>query len=231
MATRRTEEELDPWGLDSGLPDDFDITIKKSRFGYLENYQNGEAPLLIWDYESPDVESEYPIIWPLGTKWAVSRDGRVATHPKRKRFIDTSMVGRLIQRCADMGVLEQLRSRGSPLTATIWEGLSFHMKRETVVLPPGAAERGLPEQVIHLMPVEFLGTGQKAVPRAAKAAAEEAPSELITRLTELARTLTLNRFQKAAMNIDAVNETANRALLSEILDDGETGFWAKAQTT
>lgn len=243
---RKQEEEKDPWGLDSGLVSDFDMTITKSRFGYLDVYQSGEACLLIWDYESPDVESEFPIIWPLGSGWETNRDGTKAEHPKRQRFVDTSFMGRLVKRCQDIGAADTLKARGLPRDATIWEGLSFHMVRENVVFP-GGEERGIPSSVEHLMPVEFLSKeaaapaptrGRQAAAttatRRAAATATDVPAgapqdSLVAKLTDLATTLERAAFQKAAMNIEALNASANRALLAEVLDDSDNGFWAKAR--
>ena len=249
---RPVDDKEDPWGLDSGLPDDVDITISKSVFGYLDTYQNGEVALLIWDVDSPDADFEYPIIWPCGSGWEVKERGKRVEHPKRSRFVETSTIGRLIKRCKELGIEDTLRARGNPRDASIWEGLTFHVKRERTEIP-GGKERGLPEFQDHLMPTEFVEseapapartapstaagprpsgrTTSRTAPRTATRAQEPEPSvdALTERLTSLAKTLELEKFQKAAMNIDEMNDPANSALLAEVLEDGEEGFWAKAR--
>ena len=65
--------------------------------------------------------------------------------------------------------------------------------------------------------------------RARATAAEPEADALTERLTKLANTLELEKFQKAAMNIDEVNDPANGDLLASVLEDGPEGFWAKAR--
>jgi len=244
---RPIEEEEDPWELESGLANDIDITVKKSRFGYLDNYQNGEAALLIWDYESPDLDSDpqYPIIWPLGAGWDVANRGASVEHEKRTRFVDSSMIGRLIKRCTDIGAMDTLRERGTPRNASIWEGMKFHIIREAISFGEASS---IPDTE-HFMPTEFLGvegtktsarssraasTRTSAAPRGRAARVEEpddkAPeSDLEAKLTDLAKKLDLEKFQKAALNIDGINDNENADLLVAVLEDGNDGFWAKAQ--
>lgn len=234
MTTKR--RGVDEWEVVSGLPDDFDGVIKTSRFGYMDNYQNGEVALLIWDIESPDVE-EQVIIWPCGKGWVVKDRGKRVEHPKRQQFVDTSAMGRLIVRVTKELKID-MRSRGSAQEAAIWEGLGFHFKREEFKLPEGAKERGLPEKVVHLMPVEVL-EGQSAeptAPRTRRAAtqpeekAQEAVSDGLTRrLTALAKRLDLKAFQDRALDMDEFKGSDNTDLLTDILDDSEKGFWARAR--
>ena len=239
---RRQEEKDDPWGLDSGLPDDCDVTITKSVFGYLDTYQNGEVALLIWDVESPDADFEYPIIWPCGTGWAVKERGKSVEHTKRSRFVETSTIGRLIKRCKELGIEDVLRARGTPRESAIWEGLTFHVKREKWEIP-GGKDRGIPDSQEHLMPTEFIEgekpataarpaarvAGRAAAPSRAAAKTTPEPDALTERLTKLAQTLEIEKFQKAAMNIDELNDAENSALLADVLEDGDEGFWAKAR--
>ena len=238
---RPVEDKEDPWGLDTGLPDNVDVTIVKSVFGYQDNYQNGEVALLIWDVESQEADFEYPIIWPCGAGWEVKERGKSVEHPKRSRFVETSTVGRLIKRCKELGIEDVLRARGTPREAAIWEGLTFHVKRESWEIP-GGKERGLPESQDHLMPTEFIEgekpavaarpatrTATRPASRAKAAEAESAPDALTERLTKLAQTLEIEKFQKAAMNIDELNDAENSALLADVLEDGDEGFWARAR--
>lgn len=245
MTTRRsrTEDREDEWGLDSGLPSDCDITITKSTFGYLDTYQNGEVALLIWDVESPDADFEYPIIWPCGSGWEVKERGKRVEHPKRSRFVETSTIGRLIKRCKDLGIEDVLRARGNPRDAAIWEGLTFHVKRETSTIQGGGGDSGIPATQEHLMPTEFVEgekpaatarpaarvAGRAAASSRARATEPTAPTALTERLASLAKTLDIEKFQKAAMNIDELNDPANSELLADVLEDGPDGFHAKVR--
>ena len=145
---------------------------------------------------------------------------------------------------------DTLRARGNPREAAIWEGLTVHVKRETTTIQGGGGDSGIPATQDHLMPVEFIEDEAPAAPAArpaarapartaaparaasrTRAAAPVAPKAdaLTERLTKLANTLELEKFQKAAMNIDEVNDPANGDLLASVLEDGEDGFWAKAR--
>lgn len=241
------KDRSDDWGLDSGLPNDCDIIITKSRFGYQENYQNGEAALLIWDVESPDADFQHPIIWPVGSGWEVREKGLSIEHPKRSRFIATSMYGRLIDRADKLGILEILRKKGSPRRADIWEGLAFHVLNEKIVFE-GLEKQGGKGYTEHLFPTDFLGVvdssgnikrtgGGSSVSSSGKKSAEkssfdeeeggeEKPSAIRVKLASLAKSSKdSTTFQKAAMKLDEVQ--GDRQLLAEVLDDSDEGFYLK----
>jgi len=111
------QQVKDSWDLDSGLPDDFDFHITGASFGYRQEYMDGEVPLLIWEGESPDEDVE-SIIWPCGQGWEVIKGGAEVQHPKRNRFVKTSMMGKLISRVVnELGV--DMRSRGPATRAEV----------------------------------------------------------------------------------------------------------------
>ena len=217
-----TDEKMkDSWDLDSGLPDDFDFYITDASFGYREEYMNGEVPLLIWQGESPDEDIE-SIIWPCGQGWEVTRGGAEVEHPKRTRFVKTSMMGKLINRVVnELGV--DMRSRGKATEAKVWKGLGFHMRREEIEYGSGILEdRG--GKTTHLMPVAGLEKPAKA--KAGEVEAEKPSAEVVEKkLALLAKKLSREDFQKKAMDMPEVVE--NDDLLARVLDDSDDGFWAQ----
>lgn len=238
------------WDPVSGLPDDFDLWITSSTFGYLDEYQNGQAALLLWDGESPDSDLDRPVIWSIGKDWEVREKGAKVINPKRgsdnQRFIDSSTYGILLKRMSDLGkeVLDVLKSRGPANEAKVWEGLGFHLKREKIVRP-GAASRGMIEEQEHLMPTAFLGvkgkgkgTSAKAEPKSeskseptpvSESESADGNDKLLNSLFGLAQSLDYKKFVKAAMAKSELEDSDNSELLAAVLDEGPDGFWAKAR--
>jgi hypothetical protein len=219
------EQAKDSWDLDSGLPDDFDFHITGASFGYRGEYMDGEVALLIWEGESPDEDVD-SIIWPCGSGWEVVKGGAEVEHPKRTRFVKTSMMGKLIDRVVNqLGV--DMRNRGPATRADVWKGLGFHMKREEIEYGSGILEdRG--GKTTHLMPVAVLEKPTRGKPKEVKMEeVETKPSAaaLEKKLALLASKLSREDFQAKAMDMPEV--VADDDLLGSILDDGEDGFWAK----
>ena len=228
------QQVKDSWDLDSGLPDDFDFHITGASFGYRQEYMDGEVPLLIWEGESPDEDVE-SIIWPCGQGWEVVKGGAEVQHPKRNRFVKTSMMGKLISRVVnELGV--DMRSRGPATKADVWKGLGFHMKREEIEYGSGILEdRG--GKTTHLMPVAVLDKATKAKAKAtaqttegkassseAETKSEKSSNELtMKKLAALATKLSREEWQKKAMDMPEVVE--NDELLGRVLDDSEEGLY------
>jgi len=249
------EKQFDPWETSSGLPDDFDFYITRAEFGYIPEYTDnaGEPQLLLLLYgESPDVELDRPIPYSVGKGWQPVKGGKEVVHEDGKKlFVSTSMYGRFIERVVkELGV--DMRSRGLPQDATVWEGLGFHMKREKIEYPGLMSDRGGATE--RLMPTKFLGekgkktkgksraeTKEPASKEAKEAASEpeekkEAaagesggpPKKLIKKLEILARkTDDYNEFTDKAMDDEEVMQYDN--LVDDIIDDSEDGFWARAR--
>lgn len=229
--TEQEAQEKGSWLLESGLPDDFDFHITGASFGYRQEYMNGEALLLIWEGESPDDDVE-SIIWPCGGKWEVGKGGAEAAHPKRVRFVKTSMMGKLIDRVVNkLGV--DMQSRGESFEAKVWVGLGFHMKREEIEYGGILEDRG--GKTVHLMPVGVLeakaGKGATNTDKSKGTAAvvEDKPVTKVIekKLSLLAKKLSKEEFQSKAMDMAEVVDDAD--LLAAVLEDSDDGFWAKAQ--
>lgn len=238
------------WETESGLPDDFDFWVTRSEFGYLPEYtdqQGKPLPLLIWYGESEE-GFEGPVTFSLGKGWEPSRDGRTVTNVEKKnkrKFVDTSMMGRLINRVKELGALDTIASRGPATDAKVWEGLGFHLKREEFEFKGLLQDKG--GKTSRLMPTAFLGVrspegeqlrgeakgkpAESPAPKQAKAPAAQEDAgidpALKEKLVQLAQKLDRAAFQKAAMNIPEVVEDAD--LVGQIIDDTEAGFWTKAR--
>ena len=226
------KETADTWQTIEGLPDDFDFYITGASFGYRQEYMDGAVSLLIWEGESPDEDIE-SIIWPCGQGWEVVKGGAEVEHPKRSRFVKTSMIGKLIGRV--VGELNvDMRSRGPATRADVWKGLGFHMRREEIEYGSGILEdRG--GKTTHLMPVAVLEKPTKAKkakaeevevkPEAKTEAKAEVPDLTMKKLAALARVKSREDFQKAAM--DMTDVVANDDLLARVLDDSDAGLYAE----
>lgn len=216
-----TKNARSTWDTDSGLVDECDFWITEPYWGYREEYQAGEVPLLILKGESPDEDIE-DIIFPCGAGWEVMEQGRKVQHPKRVRFVKTSLVGRLIDRvCKELKV--NMAERGLATEAAVWKGLGFHFRREVIEFGSGILEeKG--GKVNHLMPVAVLEkpAGKKVEPTPA---AEGKPDLTEKKLAALAKKLDREEFQKRAMDMPEVVE--NDDLMGQVLDDSDDGYWAK----
>jgi hypothetical protein len=202
--------------LESGLPDDFDAQISSASFGFKPEYQDGKVPLLLLDLEGKEIEPT-TVAFSIGADWKITEGGHKVEHPKgKKRFVATSMIGRLIDRVVNqMGV--PMWERGFPTEADIWPGLSFHWKREDIDFGKGIlAEKG--GKTTHLMPTDFL----------ANYAGGETPAtiapEMEGKLAALAKAgPDYNSFIKAAVKVPGVGD--NTKLLNSILDESAKGFY------
>ena len=234
-----TTKKADLWTPVDSLPDDFDGWISRATFGFMQEYQGGQTPLLLLDVESEDVELSRPIAFSIGNGWSIGDQGQTIQGEKPdKRITRNSKYGRLLVRVVnELGV--DMRARGEPTTASVWEGLGFHWKREELDYSTGGgailAETGGKTQQV--MPTAYLGdrTAKKAVAapaaRTRAAAKKEAPTEdgLTAKLTKMAKLMELEPFQTAALGIPELQTTANAALMAAVLEDSNDGFWAQAR--
>jgi hypothetical protein len=218
------------WELSSGLVEECDFYVDRARFGYRENYMQGTVPLLILEGHSPDSEVE-EVVYPIGTGWRVVANGARIEHEsgEKKRIVRTSMYGRLISRVVEELGHEGLMDRGSPYEAKVWVGYGFHLRREKFEFK-GLEREGRQVQTERLMPVQIIRTPDEA---RSEAAPESGPAEdkvkaspaLLATLIKLARSSDRSEFQARALEVEGV--VADQNLLADVLDDSETGFWAR----
>lgn len=246
----------DIWETESALPDDFDFTITNAYFAPDAAYMNGEVLLLhlVGETDNPDRPQEHLMI-PVGSGWKSLDGGATAVHERgKKKFVNTSVYGRVIDRCIELGMKDVFRRRGSPelgfAQASIWVGLKFHMKREMLEFGAGI------KPVERLMPIAFLGEvgpSKEAKPAATpattkpkakatapapaeapKPAAEEPPESdaelerkvLLMKLQALAKSCeTYDDFYAKALKVPQVRDHDD--LIAAIIDE-EGGIWAQA---
>lgn len=217
--TEKSKATREDFELESGLPDDFDAMITRSWFGYKEEYQKGQVPLLLLDLEGEEIEP-VNVAFSIGADWKITDSGHRVEHPKgKKRFVMTSMIGRLIDRVVNqMGI--ELWERGFPTEADIWTGLAFHWKREEFSFGPGILEaKG--GKTSHLMPTDFLPDFKLG-----EAAAPAVEPELEGKLAALAKAAEdFNAFAKSALKVPGVAD--NPKLINNVLDESEKGFYAQ----
>jgi len=205
--------------LESGLPDDFDAAVARSWFGYKEEYQKGQVPLLLLDLEGEEIEP-INVAFSIGAKWKIANGGNRVEHPKgKKRFVMTSMIGRLIDRVVNQIGIE-MWERGFPTEADIWTGLAFHWKREEITFSPGILEeKG--GKTTHLMPTDYLPDY-----KIGEAAAPTVEPELEGKLATLAKASEdFNAFAKAALKVPGVGDSPK--LINSVLDESDKGFYAQ----
>jgi len=215
--TEKSKATREDFELESGLPTDFDATITRSWFGFKPEYQKGETPLLLLDLEGPEIEPTN-VAFSLGEGWKIIDGGSRVEHPKKKRFVMTSMIGHLIDRVVNKIGIE-LWERGYPNEADIWTGLAFHWMREEISYP-GLLE-GKGGKTSHLMPTDYLPDF-----KVGEAAAPAVEPELETKLAALAKAAEdFNSFAKAALKVPGVGD--NPKLINSVLDESNSGFYAQ----
>lgn len=148
--------ELD-WELSSGLPDKLTVIVKNAYFGYLQEYQGGAVPLLIWDVVSPDEPDVNQVSFPIGTGWTPVQGGKrvehESGHPKMNK---NSVFGRMITKLRDelkAHALMQELYQSSPWDAPVWIGHSFVLER--IELEYKGLQSDKP--IVRLMPTQYLG--------------------------------------------------------------------------
>jgi len=208
------KERENLWETESGFLEEADFWIEKAHFGTMEEYASeyGQPTLLIWRGFSPDTGREHRVIWPLGAGWEAVDDGARCQHPKRQKFVRTSIYGRLLDRVMrELGeeCKKTLLERGLPTEAKVWEGLGFRLVMEELEFGPGILEeRG--GKTRHLMPIAFLGVKEKKV--------EPPKPEISPEVEEKLRKLVEETPDMKAWQLAAAKEVAGDAeLLSKVL--------------
>lgn len=174
MSSRWTQEG------ETGLLDDFDLTITNAFFAPDSRYNNGETTLLQWEGTTDNADvPETNVFFPTGKGWESPDGGKTLEHDSGKEgkwFVKTSLIFRLFQRCtlpvADggFGIADLLEERGDPLQAAVWIGMIFHMKREKIEF------QGLENVNEKMFPNKYLGIVGVASAPAAAAPAAAAPA-------------------------------------------------------
>ena len=215
--------ERNEW--DIGNEDDegsFQGVIANARFGFMENYAAGKAPLFMFDLLRPGDgsiigEANRPRIYSLGQGWTVNDDGTKIAG-EYDTISGATGYGKFITRIVKKLGVDMSKRGKSPKVAAVWNGLNLRWKNETYETKDGAEKN-------RLMPVEFIQEidlstykGRKAAGSKPAAAAAEADllKDVKKDLIDLVRDINSDteipdkdkarEFQKAALRLSAVKE-------------------------
>lgn len=183
------------WQVESGGKDDFSGAITSSRFGYDDNYNNGESLLLKWEVEDDEDGELVEVSLPCGKGWdQADTKGKRCEYPgkPKKSFNERSMIGKLIQLAIGdegeetsdglecWGIGPELMKRGSGFDAAVWEGLHLHFKRVEFNYGTRKDDEGneVPMTSNRIFPIGFLGFSKdeeesKSVKKPAKKPAKD----------------------------------------------------------
>lgn len=229
------EQEQPGWETETGLVNDVDAWIANAFFGKRDEYAQkvaetaGQDPsvglMFLFDLIDESGEVIGSQGYSVGSGWVPSDDGSEISHPKRNNVVGSCRYGELQNRVV-RELKVNMQARGTPLQARSWNGLGFHWLQEEKTTV-GKELRQV------LMPIQFLsvkGDGTPAPAPTAAPAAVGAPVVADAITTKLAGLLKVyaddvSGFQKAALQIPEVS--ANDQLMSEVLDDGPEGYFAK----
>lgn len=145
------DSTFDPWATTTGLVDDVTVTITDAYFAFDPGYNDGQTLLLKILGNTDDPENpEFDQFFPCGNGWETADKGATATREdgKKKGFNRNSGYGMFFMRAIQAGAGDVLKSRGTPMEAAVWKGLTFHMKRESIDFGGeiGKKDRILPDQ-------------------------------------------------------------------------------------
>lgn len=226
------DDDFDPFSPETGLIDDFDATVTSAFFTTDAAYNDGETLLLKLECETDNPETPETILqYSTGNGWEAADNGKKAVREdgKRRRFNQQSGIWKLVEAAMNAGAGDALRSRGTPMEASMWVGLKFHIKR--VEMGEGQYKTTRP------LPVSFLGVvgeGANGSAPAAPAPAGADPASngaglskvLEAKLKKLARDSASHEdFIAAAFDLDGVdgNADAERAVVDEAFFNAAKG--------
>lgn len=128
----------DSWATDTGLLDDYDITVDEAWFGEDEEGDDGRIFLFLRGTAVTDDGEEHEDHterYSTGKNWEVVEDGdEVENATGRQRFNQNAGLGRLINALVGLGEdeAEFLSKRGDTFQAKTYRGLTMHMKGRVV---------------------------------------------------------------------------------------------------
>jgi len=175
--------------------------------------------LLELTLEGPDIDPT-EVVFSLGKGWIIKDGGaRVENEKGKLRFVSSSIYGKLIYR-----VTEELKvdmdSRGSPMEAEVWVGLSFHWEREELSYKGLETEK----KIVHLFPTQYLSdyAGAKAT-----TSAPPINLEIKKRLTEIAKASKTHMafFQSVTKEFPSIGN--DQVMLTTVLDSSASGFFGE----
>jgi hypothetical protein len=164
-----TEKVYDPYDFETGLKEEFVMTVDQARFSYDSAYNEGQTVVMILEGTDDDGD-EQRLLHPVGPGWeAVDAGKRLAREDgaDSRRLNQRSGVAVLVKAAIDCGA--PLRKRGTPMEASIWPGLRFRWRRTKL-------NEGTSFETTRPLPVEFLGTSANGTVGAVGATTTTAPA-------------------------------------------------------
>lgn len=228
------------WDTDSGLLDNYVLTITNAYFAPNEQYNGGQTTVLHVEGTTDDPDTPVltrPELLTIGDGWVSYDGGKTVQNTKgRTQFVRNSAVGMWIERFKELdGAIAALKARGKLETeSAAWIGLKVRLKREKIDY---GGEIGTREK---LLPVEFLGfvegqaQAQAQAPVAVPVNTTPAPTnghangagDLNATLADLARASDSHAsFITQAMNIPQV--ATDPHLVARVVD--ASGIFAEAR--
>lgn len=244
------DKEFDPWKLDTGLPTEFQGTVKEYFFTTDSDYNDGNTLLLKLEVQTDDPSigdnGVTTLQFTCGDGWEAKDKGAKAAREdgKKKSFNENSGVGLLVKAAIEAGAGDVLRSRGKdtgPMAAGIWAGLTFEWERKefTYKFDDG------PRTTYRMLPVKFVGEsgGKSPAKEAPEAEGDETPTDSAAEssngsgLDAAMRAKLTARAKKAETHdqfielcFDELDVAGNAELEAIVMDASDSGLFATANS-
>ena len=149
---KQYEEEFgfDPWTtFSTGLADEITLRVDNPHFGYDAEFQDGQVPLFMLEgtVVAGDADPEFSQWYTVGGGWEATRDGARLVREKgdrkglNKQTNYNHLVQSLFAAAEKKSMATDMRRRGSPYDAKLWDGLELYMEREEYKFKIGDEDR------------------------------------------------------------------------------------------
>jgi len=225
---------MSSWDTESGgLFDEGEVTLDKARFGFDADYQDGDVLCFILEFEDESGE-DVRQLYSIGNGWDSIKKGKGVEG--RDAFHESTNYAIFFKAALATDALAVIQERGYPDDATIWEGLRFAMKRSDIVRNIGDKE--VISKVV--LPVKFIGVAGEDDEETPKAKKDSKKKDGKKSSGSAALKAKVRKIAKANDDHDdfliavldahpEVEDADNKALYDDVLDEDESGLWAKAQ--
>lgn len=253
------EYDFDPWETSSGLPDFCQVRIENPHFGYNADINNGQTCLFIPEgtvLSGDGIDEPVPFdqFFGCGPGWEPGGKGgtRVVREDGKARKFNNNVAyahlfGTLKKVAAEAGVEDQLRKRGTPYDAALWQGLVLDLVREPIpdfTGQDGTLVTGRTRLVVKaIAKMGDATTTTKTAPReeveekasvsssepASSAASNGLDPKIKAKLKAAARSVKEaggehKAFVEMALDIEGVLD--NQAAEDAVMDQGEESIWS-----
>lgn len=179
------EYDFDPWETSSGLPDEITVRVTNPHFGYDAQLQDGKACAFFLEgviVEGNGAGDEFSQWYTVGRGFEpASKGARLAPEDGRRRKLNNqtnyALLFKSLREAAEkQGLMDEVRKRGNPFEAELWEGLELYLEREEFVRTiQGEKQEGSRLNVSEIRKVGGKGVGGGGT--AASSAPAPAPAE------------------------------------------------------